>query len=212
MRKDWDDRGRSNARHFVATLKEDWSDEEFFESGRTWIQLYVAPDLPLISGGRPASDLRVLELGCGAGRMTRGLSEIFRFVKAVDVSPVMIDKARTALSDCHSVRVRVTYGTALPMFPDNEFDFIFSAIVFQHIPRKSIIRNYIREASRLLRRGCVFKFQVEGVRIKKRHTDTWRGVGFSESEMYEIADQTGFMVHNCTGAGTQYFWPTFVKR
>src|SRR5207253_5710418 len=40
----------------------------------------------------------------------------------------------------------------------------------------------------------------------------WRGVGFSKSEMYEIADQCGFTVHETSGAGTQYFWLTFIKR
>ena|SRR5437016_1348133 len=212
MRKDWDDRARENARHFVATLEQEWTDEEFFQSGRTWIQLYVLPDLELIFGRGSPANVRMLELGCGAGRMTRGFSEIFRFVDAVDVSPEMIKKARSALSDCQNVRFQVTDGTTLSMFGDREFDFIFSAIVFQHIPRKSIIRNYIRDASRLLRPGGVFKFQVEGALIEKRYADTWRGVGFSKSEMYEIADQCGFTVHETSGAGTQYFWLTFIKR
>jgi SAM-dependent methyltransferase len=212
MRKDWDDRARRNARHFVATLKQEWSDEEFFESGRTWIQLYVLPDLELICGRRSASELRMLELGCGAGRMTRGFSEVFRCVDAVDVSPEMIEKARSALCDCQNVTFHVTDGITLSMFADREFDFIFSAIVFQHIPRKSIIRNYISEASRVLRPGCVFKFQVEGAPIMKRYADTWRGVGFSQTEMHEVADEFGFTVHETSGAGSQYFWLTFIKR
>jgi SAM-dependent methyltransferase len=212
MQRDWDDRARQNARYFVATLKEDWNDEEFFGSGRTWIRLYVLPDLSLICGSRSASDLRMLELGCGAGRMTRGFSEMFGQVDAVDVSPDMIAKARSVLSDCRNVSFHVTDGMTLSMFDDLNFDFIFSAIVFQHIPRKSIIRNYIKEASRLLRPGCVFKFQVHGIPIKRRHTDTWLGVGFSESELHEVAKQCGFTIHESTGAGTQYFWLTLVKR
>ncbi len=211
MRKDWDDRARRNARYFIATLKQEWSDQEFFESGRTWIDLYVRPDLALICGRRSASNQRMLELGCGAGRMTRGFSEIFGFVDAVDVSPEMIKKARDALFDCRNVSFHVTDGSTLSMFADCEFDFIFSAIVFQHIPRKSIVRNYIREASRVLRPGCVFKFQVEGAPIRKRHTDTWRGVGFSETEMYKIAGQCGFAIHKTSGAGTQFFWLTLIK-
>jgi len=212
MRKDWDERARQNARYFVATLKEDWTDQEFFESGQAWIELYVRPDLELICKSRPATELRILELGCGAGRMTKGFSEIFGFVDAVDVSAEMIDKARSALSACPNVRFHVTDGATLSIFPDGEFDFIFSAIVFQHIPRKSIVRSYINEASRLLRPGCVFKFQVEGVPIRKRYTDTWRGVGFSEPEMHRIAQESGFLAHAMTGAGTQYFWLTFIKK
>jgi ubiquinone/menaquinone biosynthesis C-methylase UbiE len=153
-------------------LKEEWTDQEFFESGKAWIDLYVRPDLELICRGRPATELHMLELGCGAGRMTRGFSEIFGLVDAVDVSAEMVEKARAALSDSRNVRFHVTDGATLSAFPDRDFDFIFSAIVFQHIPRKSIVLSYIREAARLLRPGCVFKFQVEGVPIRKRYTDT----------------------------------------
>src|SRR5262249_42757822 len=117
-----------------------------------------------------------------------------------------------ALSDRHNIQFHVTNGVTLPMFPDMKFDFIFSAIVFQHIPSKPIIRSIIREASRLLKPGCVFKFQAEGVPIKKRYMDTWHGAGFTEPEMRKIADESDFKIHDATGAGTQYFWLTFVKR
>jgi SAM-dependent methyltransferase len=205
MRKDWDERARKNARYFVATAKENWTDENFFESGRDWIRLYVLPDLTLISRGRPIAELNMLELGCGAGRMTRGFSEMFRFVDAVDVSTEMIKKAEAVLSDCSNVAFHVNNGVTLPMFSDNSFDFIFSGIVFQHIPSKSIIRSYIREASRLLRSGSVFKFQVDGIPKRRRHTDSWHGAGLSEDEIVSMANRYGFIIHSSMGAGTQYF-------
>jgi SAM-dependent methyltransferase len=211
MRRDWDDRARRNARHFVATENDKWNDREFFESGRTWIELYVAPDFPLICNGRSASTLRMLELGCGAGRMTRGFSETFGLVDAVDISSEMIQRGRTALTDCQNVRFHLADGKTLPMFGEGEFDFAFSGTVFQHIPRKSIISSYIREISRVLRPGCVFKFQVEGVPIKRRYTDTWHGAGLSESEISHIAKEAGLRIHGMSGAGTQFFWITAVK-
>ena len=33
MRRDWDRRARENARHYVATDRTQWSDEEFFATG-----------------------------------------------------------------------------------------------------------------------------------------------------------------------------------
>jgi hypothetical protein len=48
--------------------------------------------------------------------------------------------------------------------------------------------------------------------VKERHADTWRGVGFAESEMYKIAEQCGFAVYQAIGAGTQDFWLTFIKQ
>ena len=46
--------------------------------------------------------------------------------------------------------------------PGGEFDFAFSTIVFQHIPSRDVIENYVREVHRLLRPGALFKFQVQG--------------------------------------------------
>ena len=211
MRADWDERARKNARHYVATLKEDWSDKEFFESGDEWIRYFVLPDLPLVCGNRVPSEMRILEIGCGAGRMTRGLSEIFGRVDAVDVSSEMVAVARTALADRQNVFLHLNNGIDLSLFGNAEFDFVFSAIVFQHIPSKSIVTNYIREAARLLRPGSVFKFQVQGHKIDDAHLDTWVGVGFTEDEMRTVARKCGFSIHATTGAGTPEFWLTLIK-
>ena len=211
MRADWDERARKNARHYVATLKEEWSDQEFFESGDEWIRSYILPDLPLVCGNRSPAEMRILEIGCGAGRMTRGLSEIFGLVDAVDVSAEMVAIARTALAGHPNVSLHVNNGVDLSLFGSAEFDFVFSAIVFQHIPSKSIVTNYFREAARLLRPGGVFKFQVQGCEIDEAHADTWVGVGFSEQEMHALARKIGFSIHATSGAGTQEFWLTFIK-
>src|SRR5262250_129806 len=123
MRKDWDERARLNARYYVATLQDNWADDDFFESGRIWVRHHVLPDLAVICGARPASELRVLEIGCGAGRMTRALSELFKSVDAIDISPEMIAHARRSLRDLQNVRLHVTNGTDLALFEDGAFDF-----------------------------------------------------------------------------------------
>jgi SAM-dependent methyltransferase len=211
MRRDWDDRARTNARYYVATLQDNWADDDFFESGRIWVRHHVLPDLPLICRDRPASEMRVLEIGCGAGRMTRALSEIFGSVDAIDISPEMIAHARRSLKDLENVRVHVTNGTDIAAFGDGEFDFVFSAIVFQHIPRKSIVANYLKETWRVLRPGSVFKFQVKGIPMDEDYADSWEGVGFSADEMRVLASRFGFNVHSETGARTQYYWLTCIR-
>jgi hypothetical protein len=37
MRRDWDERARENARFYVNTERTDWTDDEFFASGRTTV-------------------------------------------------------------------------------------------------------------------------------------------------------------------------------
>jgi SAM-dependent methyltransferase len=51
-------------------------------------------------------------------------------------------------------------GVDLSAYPDASFDFVFSYIVFQHIPDVNVTLKYIREAGRVLRPGGSFYFQV----------------------------------------------------
>ena len=86
MRRDWDERARKNARHFVDTSRADWTDEEFFASGEKAIAEDILTDTINIYQGKDPQSMRVLEIGCGAGRLTRALSGLFGEVHAVDVS------------------------------------------------------------------------------------------------------------------------------
>jgi len=211
MRTDWDQRARENARHYVATSKNRWSDGDFFKSGTDEIRLHVQPYFDVICGDRSPSDMRMLEIGCGAARMTLGFSEMFGVVEAVDVSSEMVSRARAAAVGRANVHFHVGTGTDLQMFADDSFDFAFSTLVFQHIPRKSIVSDYIREVRRVLRTGSIFRFQVQGYPIHEEEANTWVGVGFSEQEMTSLALEVGFEILSASGAGTQDYWLTFRK-
>jgi SAM-dependent methyltransferase len=208
---EWNQRAGQNGRHYVATGQEKWTDAEFFDSGRTEVEAIITPEFQAICNGREPGSLRILEIGCGAGRMTRTLSRFFGEVAAVDISSEMITLAKSALGDCTNVEFHVNNGFDLSAFPDEHFDFAISAIVFQHIPKRVFIENYIRETWRVLKRGSIFKFQVQGHQIDESEADTWVGVGFSEEQMRDIARTAGFTIKNSTGAGTQYYWLTFLK-
>ena len=95
MQRDWDERARENARYYVATGNTDWSDEEFFASGEKAIAEDILTDMINICQGKDPKAMRVLEIGCGAGRLTRALANLFGEVHAVDVSGEMIARART---------------------------------------------------------------------------------------------------------------------
>jgi len=109
------------------------------------------------------------------------------------------------------VQLHVNNGADLSLFADSSFDFAISIIVFQHIPKRAIIENYIKETWRVLRPASLFKFQVQGCAIPENLANTWVGVGFSESDMHQIAVQSGFEIRESSGAGTQYYWLTFAK-
>src|SRR5882724_11283771 len=152
MQRDWDERARENARYYVATGKEEWTDEEFFASGRQTVKEEILTDMINICQGKDPGAMRVLEIGCGAGRVTRALSELFGEVYAVDVSGEMIRQATAGLADRRNVKLFQNNGADLSILGRPEpLDFAFSTIVFQHIPSRDVIWNYVREVGRLLR-------------------------------------------------------------
>jgi cyclopropane fatty-acyl-phospholipid synthase-like methyltransferase len=213
MRADWDQRARENARHFVDTANEDWTDEEFFASGEKTVAEEILTDLGNICQGKVPGEMRVLEIGCGAGRVTRALARFFGEVHAVDVSGEMVRLAKLALQDHPNASVYQNNGKDLTVVPEIPFDFAFSSIVFQHIPSREIIENYVREVHRLLRPGALFKFQVQGAKMgPTRPDDTWLGVPFSERQASDMAFRCGFDPRYRYGAGEQYFWLWFFKR
>ncbi|HEY7339173.1 MAG TPA: class I SAM-dependent methyltransferase [Bryobacteraceae bacterium] len=212
MRHDWDERARKNARHFVDTSRADWSDAEFFASGEKAIAEDILTDTTNICQGKDPKAMRVLEIGCGAGRLTRALSNVFGEVHAVDVSGEMIARAQAALADRPNVRLYRNNGCDLAVVPDVEFDFAYSAIVFQHISSREIVETYVREVGRLLRPGGLFKFQVQGdVSVQSDPGDTWIGVPYSEAQARALAIRCGFEPRYLHGAGNQYFWLWFFK-
>jgi SAM-dependent methyltransferase len=213
MREDWDARARENARFYVDTCQREWTDEEFFASGESTIEEVILNDMANICQGRDPGAMRMLEIGCGAGRMTRPLSKIFGEVYGVDVSGEMIRQAREALKDRPNAHVYQNNGQDLDVLPrDLMFDFAFSAIVFQHIPSYSVIENYVREVHVRLRPGCLFKLQVQGdTRVQWRPDDTWLGVSFSDRQAVEMALRCGFEPRYRHGVGEQYFWLWFFK-
>lgn len=213
MRAEWDARARENARYYVATGKQQWTDEEFFASGKTTVEEEILTDMINICQGKDPKQMSVLEIGCGAGRVTRALADVFGQVYAVDISGEMVRQAREGLADLNNVRIEQNNGRDLGVLGRIRVDFAFSSIVFQHIPSKEVIETYVREVHRILRWGGLFKFQVQGDHtIERQEDDTWLGVPFSEAEVVDLALRCGFEPRHRHGAGTQYFWLWFFRR
>ena len=213
MREEWDRRARENARYYVATGQQSWTDEEFFASGEAEVRQHVLTDMINICQGRDPKRMRVIEIGCGAGRVTRALAKVFGEVHAVDVSGEMVRRAREAVRDLANVRVEQNNGRDLRVLGKLRADFAFSSIVFQHIPSKKVIESYVAETHRLLRYGALFKFQVQGdATIERADDDTWLGVALSDAEAVDMALRYGFEPRYRHGAGSQYFWLWYFKR
>jgi len=132
--------------------------------------------------------MKVLEIGCGAGRVTAPLARFFGEVHAVDISRHMVRAARHAVSGFPNAfiyhnngrnlrAIRRAWWHRFGLGPPLQFDFAFSCLVFQHIPSLAVIENYVREVNRLLCPGALFKFQVQGhPEVEPEIEDSWVGV------------------------------------
>src|SRR5512142_2192757 len=110
MQRDWDARAKENARFYVATARQDWTDAEFFESGKRTVTEEILTDMINICQGKDPKRMTVLEIGCGAGRVTRALAQLFGEVHAVDISGEMVRQARAALADKPNAHVYQNNG------------------------------------------------------------------------------------------------------
>ncbi len=205
MRDDWNQRAREDARFFIASAHAD-TEEAFRASGAKDLDALVLDGIEL----PPTSS--ALEIGCGVGRLLVPLAARVAHVGGVDISDVMIRKARKFCGGHRNITARTTKGD-LAGFADGSLDLVFSFIVFQHIPDRTAIRRYVEEAARVLRPGGVFRFQVDGRRWRwvDRAAGTYDGHKFTPADARALLDGTGLRVVDEWGADTHYHWLTTVK-
>ena len=206
MHADWDRRARENAPFYVCTTAAD-SPESFAASGERDLAEKVLDGLDV------SPRWRVLEIGCGVGRLLAPLSARVARVVGVDISEEMLGRARERCASLPNVELEQTDGR-LDFLADGAFDFVFSHIVFQHLPRKAYAERYFREAFRVLAPGGIFRVQVDGRSrqvFRRWIADSWSGVVFSARELSRRLERAGFRVTEIRGEGTQYLRATAIK-
>ena len=204
MRADWNERAREDAHYYVAFGSRDQDEAGFLATGQAVVGALEA-ELRRLSGRE-----RALEIGCGPGRLMKPMSRHFGEIHGVDVSDEMIAMARERLRDTPNARVEATDGASLARFADDSMDFVYSYAVFQHIPSKDVVREYMREIARVLKPGGIFRGQFNGLPALE-HPDTWGGVSFSAGEIKEFTKERGLRLLALEGVGTQYMWTTWRK-
>ena len=120
---------------------------------------------------REALSGRVLELGCGAGRLTGHLIPIAREVHAIDISPAMVDHARRA-------HPGATYHRAdmldLSRFETGSFDAAVGAWSVLDAVDHAARLTVLAELHRLLRPGGLFVFSSHNrAFIPRLRRPTW---------------------------------------
>jgi SAM-dependent methyltransferase len=134
-----------------------WSREEFFATGKQEIETVLGCVQTL--GLQLDQKSPALDFGCGVGRLTRAMAAYFPECCGVDISPTMVRLAKDFNQDIPQCRFLVNEKDSLEELHDEQFGFIYTSIVLQHIAPK-YARRYIADLVRLLRPGGVLVFQV----------------------------------------------------
>ena len=219
MREDWDAMASQNAHYYVLSWKEfadpgRIDEERFFATGRVVVDDMLS-SLHIV----PRRQWKVLEVGCGLGRLTRRLAELAPDTTGVDVSPQMIERARRLNPE---LQFQVVSGVDLSLFADCTFDLVFSFIVFQHVPSSRITLNYVSEIARVLKPGGLAAFQAPTTLVspwrrllswnfqRSRHRDphhdraSFRGSWLHSGELQVHAASVGLHAEVVLFEGTQY--------
>jgi ubiquinone/menaquinone biosynthesis C-methylase UbiE len=110
--------------------------------------------------GYPREREVALDFGCGVGRNTRALAQYFRTCYGVDISDTMIARAREVNESVPGCEFVVNSTAGLTMFHDASVDMVYTCLVLQHMPNARVIKSYIAEFLRILRRDGLLVFQL----------------------------------------------------
>jgi SAM-dependent methyltransferase len=209
MREDWNRRAREDAFYYVAFGRRQQDRDEFLATAADAVR-GLEYDLARLPSSVELRDRKALEIGCGPGRLMGFMSRHFGEIHGVDVSDEMIKMAQDHLRDTPHAHVYQNSGSDLALFPDDSFHFVYSYAVFQHIPSREVVLNYLRESARVLKPRGVLCCQLRG-QAQTETPDTWDGCAFSRNDVFDFARAFGLQLQWIYGVGTQYMWVTARK-
>lgn len=133
-----------------------WTPDEFFETGQDHVNLYLEH---MARFGLPQHFERVLDFGCGVGRLSQAWLEHADHVTGVDIAEPMIQRGKELSSQHANLELIHNPHEDLRLFADNHFDLVFTHICLQHMPF-SVATAYIREFARICAPGGHLVFQL----------------------------------------------------
>lgn len=153
IRVGWDHAAREDAMGNIVTIP-GLTPAEFWQRGCDEIDAMLAH---LDEVGIEYKPDRALDFGCGVGRLTSALAPHFKRVDGVDISPEMIDQAKSL--NVWPRRVEYHLNSEQVPFREGTFDLIYSRITLQHMP-PDLQRGYLDEFLRVLKPKGLAVFQI----------------------------------------------------
>jgi len=204
-KREWDALAEENAKYYIVSKKGPAIDEvEFRTIGEGNYRDLILED-PLIKEHIGTfADKRVLDIGCGVGRLMEFFARDFNLVDGVDISQIMVEKGTHRLKHLNNVRFTTGDGEHYP-FQDDSFDLVFSYIVFQHMPSVEVIRENFKEIRRVLKPTGIAKIQIRGNQPVRK--GTWfYGPSFTAADAQKLMEETGLTVIKMGDASVKRFF------
>ena len=127
----------------------------------------------------------------------------------------MIAKFEEIANNTSLMQTSLTSGTEqygaerrkdLSIFSNDYFDFCYSIATIQHFPKKSILHDYMKEISRVLKNGAWFRLHIDDKERRLSKTNTWYGEHISLSDIQKFSKESGFKIINTEGEGKKDYW------
>ena len=204
-KKKWDKLAKMNSKYVIVSKKgEEIDNEEFRALGIENYTNLVKNDPLLLGKLSNFSDKDVLEIGCGIGRMSEFFAQDFKSITGVDISEEMIKQGKARLANLTNLKLVATSGQTFP-FSDENFDLVFSYLVFQNMPSKEVVEVNFREVFRVLKKGGVAKIQIRGG-FQPYRWQWFYGPAFNLTEVSAMVNKIGFKIIKTTGEKEKRFW------
>lgn len=187
---------------------------------QAWQNSILSSTQNILQGIPIKPEWKVLEIGCGMGRLIKPLRKIFAQVDGVDISEKMIQFATEYLADSQqNGKLYVNNGSDLQELNSKSYDFVYSMIVFQHIRSVSIVKSYFRDIFRVLKLGGFFRIQVHDCSVNilgkfdKEGSNQQYGLSgncYTDGELQKLFTEHGFEIISLE-CSKPWIWAT-VKR
>lgn len=168
-------------RDWILAAHEDWEEA----THRTLAALFAASNLLALNSCVRAGGLRVVDLGCGIGRLMLPLCELGHEVIGLDISPQMLNAAAEYLAlqpdAAYSLEILRAPEFWWPV-PDASVEVVYSVLCLQHVPERWMLQRIWAEIARVLVPGGVARLQSLMAPPNLGQTISWHGATYPTAD------------------------------
>lgn len=168
-------------REWILSAHEDWD----AATRRTLAALFGATAVSTLNACLETGSRRLIDLGCGIGRLMRPLCELGHEVIGLDISQQMLDAATAHLSSgtdgAYSLELVRPPEWWWPV-PDGSVEVVYSSLCLQHVPERWMVQRIWDEIARVLVPGGVARLQSLIAPPNLGQSISWHGATYETSD------------------------------